>query len=73
MHLADLWPFPAEAVAAVLGAGTRFIVVEQNCTAQLGALIRQQTGCACADSVLRYDGRPLTAADITRAMASRTP
>jgi len=39
-------------------------MVEQNTTAQLGRLIRMETGLAAAGAVLKYDGRPLFANDI---------
>jgi 2-oxoglutarate/2-oxoacid ferredoxin oxidoreductase subunit alpha len=58
VHFCDLWPFPQAAVEELLGGGKRFIVVEGNSTAQLGLLIRQQTGLQHAAAVLKYDGRP---------------
>lgn len=60
----DLWPFPAEAVSAALGEAERFIMVEQNGTAQLGQLIRGQTGMTAAGAILKYDGRPFFPQDI---------
>ncbi len=54
----DLWPFPKEAVRNALGRAKRFITVEQNSTAQLGTLIREQTGLNYSGKVLKYDGRP---------------
>ena len=60
----DLWPFPDEAARAILNRAERFIMVEQNSTAQLGQLIRTQTGLEAFDSILKYDGRPLFPHDI---------
>jgi 2-oxoglutarate ferredoxin oxidoreductase subunit alpha len=57
----DLWPFPADQVCALFGQDKRFIMVEQNATAQLGALIRQETGLAYDGTILKYDGRPFSA------------
>lgn len=58
LHLSDLWPFPAEKVKEKLQQAGRFIMVEGNSTAQLGLLIREQTGLLFSGSVLKYDGRP---------------
>jgi len=54
----DLWPFPVDAVMARIDKGQRFFVVEQNSSAQLGQLIREQTGLVHSGAVLKYDGRP---------------
>ncbi len=52
-------PFPAAEVAAAL-QGKQAILVENNYTAQLGALIREQTGIDLPVKVLKYDGRPFS-------------
>lgn len=54
----DIWPLPIDATSNALGNAKRFFVVEGNQTAQLGLLIRQQTGLAHSGAVLKYDGRP---------------
>ena len=41
-------------------AGKKAILVENNYTAQLGGLIREQTGLALPHQVLKYDGRPFS-------------
>jgi len=58
MHITDIWPFKADRVKAMLSNCSRFFTVEQNSTAQLGRLIREQTGLFPDGSVLKYDGRP---------------
>lgn len=58
LHFTDLWPFPTEKVQPLLEKTKKFIVIEQNSTAQLGQLIRLQTGLFYSDSILKYDGRP---------------
>ena len=58
LHFADIWPFRAEATLQALSKAERFIMVEQNSTAQLGQLIRMETGLFHAGTVLKYDGRP---------------
>lgn len=62
----QLWPFPEKAAVEALTKAGRFIMVEQNTTAQLGRLIRMETGLAAAGAVVKYDGRPLYADDIVR-------
>ena len=60
----ELWPFPKKAAEEALSAAGRFIMVEQNTSAQLGRVIRMETGLAAAGAVLKYDGRPLYPDDI---------
>lgn len=64
VHFTDLWPFPAEAAEKALSGAGRFYMVELNHSAQLGWLIRQQTGLKFTDAIVKIDGRPLRAADI---------
>lgn len=58
VNFSDLWPFPADAVKKTLLACEKFYVVEQNSTAQLGRLIKEQTALSYSGVVLKYDGRP---------------
>lgn len=60
LHLAELWPFPAEAVAQALNQCRRCYVVEQNASGQFAELLRSQTGVKASSSVNRFDGRPLS-------------
>jgi 2-oxoglutarate ferredoxin oxidoreductase subunit alpha len=55
----DIWPFPSEHVNAVLEKRKKFFMVELNQTAQLGQLIREQTGLSYSDAILKFDGRPI--------------
>lgn len=64
LHFSDLWPFPVDRVLTLLKKAQRFIAVEQNTTAQLGQLIRMQTGLLYSGSVLKYDGRPFYPVEI---------
>jgi 2-oxoglutarate ferredoxin oxidoreductase subunit alpha len=52
-------PFPVAEVQAAL-QGKQAILVENNYTAQLGMLIREQTGIDLPLKVLKFDGRPLS-------------
>ena len=58
LHFVDIWPFRADAAVQALNKAKRFMMVEQNSTAQLGQLIRMATGLLPAGAVLKYDGRP---------------
>ncbi len=68
MLFTDLWPFPAETVLKRFNQTKRIIAVEQNSTSQFARLLRVETGMACADSILKYDGRPFTPNDIVQAV-----
>ncbi len=60
LHLPQVWPFPRERVSEVLGGAERVIGVEQNYSAQLAGLIRQEAGIKVESSILKYDGRPFS-------------
>ncbi|MEW5909626.1 MAG: 2-oxoacid:acceptor oxidoreductase subunit alpha, partial [Thermodesulfobacteriota bacterium] len=64
VHFTELWPFPKDAAADLIGQAKRFFMVEQNVTSQLGKLIRQETGLMPAGFILKYDGRPFYPSDI---------
>jgi 2-oxoglutarate ferredoxin oxidoreductase subunit alpha len=70
VHFTDLWPFPDRATKDILGKAKQFVMVEQNHTAQLGQLIRQQTGLNYTEAVLETSGRPLRAHEVARALES---
>ncbi|TMC41477.1 MAG: 2-oxoacid:acceptor oxidoreductase subunit alpha, partial [Chloroflexi bacterium] len=57
-------PFPADAVAAILRNARLTVLIENNYSAQLGALIAEQTGVALDHHVLKYDGRPFSRNEI---------
>ena len=50
-------PFPSEQVADVLTNVRRAVVVENNATAQLADVIRENTGIKIDDAILKYSGR----------------
>ena len=60
----DLSPLPTRRLAALAAGAGRIVNVEQNATGQLARLIREQTGIACAASILKYDGRQLSGEEI---------
>ncbi len=66
LHFSELWPFPAEETLDALGNGQRSIVIEHNATGQLARLIRAETGVKAAASILKFDGRRFSPAEIVR-------
>jgi 2-oxoglutarate ferredoxin oxidoreductase subunit alpha len=66
LHLPQIWPFPSDAVSAVIKKASRCYVVENNATGQLSGLIRRETGLSANGKILKYDGRPFTAAILMR-------
>jgi 2-oxoglutarate ferredoxin oxidoreductase subunit alpha len=68
LHLSELWPFPAEAVADAIGRARTSYVVENNASGQLAQLIRMETGKAVTGKILKYDGRPFTPAYLADAV-----
>lgn len=60
----DIWPLPEKRLRELSGKAKVLINVEQNYTGQLAALISQVTGIRTNHSVLKYDGRPLSAVEI---------
>ncbi len=66
VHLNEIWPFPAEAMARALDGSKRSLVVENNATAQLAHLLRAETGHQATGNILKFDGRPFTPAHIVR-------
>jgi 2-oxoglutarate ferredoxin oxidoreductase subunit alpha len=53
-------PFPTELVAKYLSNAKRRVLVENNYSGQLGALIREHTGITMDHKVLKYNGRPFS-------------
>lgn len=68
LHLNELWPFPAEAVADILSTAHNSYVIENNATGQLARLIKAETGRDVSGKILKFDGRPFTPAYIAEAV-----
>jgi 2-oxoglutarate ferredoxin oxidoreductase subunit alpha len=64
VHMVYIWPFPAERVKEILEKSKKVLLVENNATAQLGGLIREQTGFDIKNRLLRYDGRAVLPEEI---------
>jgi len=59
-------PFPEAAVTEVLTKARRTLLIEGNRTAQMGCLLRSQTGFAADAQYLKYDSRAFTPSGIVR-------
>lgn len=70
VHIADVWPFPAEAVAKFLSKARRLVAVENNYSGQLADLIRMKTGIEIKERILKYDGRPISPEFILRGLGA---
>lgn len=66
----DVYPLPQKALIERAVRARKIVNVEQNATSQLAGLIRQETGILCTDSILRYDGRQITADEIVERMGT---
>ena len=60
----DIWPLPQIQLEEKARKANAVYNVEQNATGQLAQLIAEQTGIRCSGSMLKYDGRPLSAQEI---------
>jgi 2-oxoglutarate ferredoxin oxidoreductase subunit alpha len=58
-----LWPFPVDSCRKALEGSTRVILVENNATGQLAAMMRQY-GFAIHGEIHKYDGRPFTVEEL---------
>ena len=68
LHLNELCPFPAKAVADAISRARNSYVIENNATGQLAQLIKAETGYNVSGQILKYDGRPFTPGYIARAV-----
>ncbi|WP_035239424.1 2-oxoacid:acceptor oxidoreductase subunit alpha [Desulfobacter vibrioformis] len=68
-----IWPFPATAVGKVLqnNPDRQYICVEMNAGAQFAGILKEYTDIVFSGYVLKYDGRPFTAAFIEDALKEK--
>jgi 2-oxoglutarate ferredoxin oxidoreductase subunit alpha len=69
LHFSEVWPFPGDRVRELTRRSRRLYTVEGNHTAQLAQLLAQECRLRTDGSVRRWDGRPLTVAEIERGLA----
>jgi 2-oxoglutarate ferredoxin oxidoreductase subunit alpha len=53
-------PFPTEFVQKTLSNSRRTVAIENNYSGQMAGLIRERTGIAVDNKVLKFDGRPFS-------------
>lgn len=63
IHFEYVWPMP-KGLDKFLAKFKKLVLVENNKTAQLGKLIRQETGIEIKDKILKYDSRPFWSEEI---------
>jgi 2-oxoglutarate ferredoxin oxidoreductase subunit alpha len=59
-----LCPLPAEEIAAHLHPAQRVIAIENNFSGQLAGLVRQYTGIAAHNLIVKYNGRPMSVDEV---------
>lgn len=64
----DVFPLPLQVLRGLAKQAETIINVEQNATGQLAALLREKALLRCDASVLKYDGRQLSGAEIADAV-----
>jgi 2-oxoglutarate/2-oxoacid ferredoxin oxidoreductase subunit alpha len=64
LSFGDLYPLPEKLLKKYSLAAKKVVNVEQNYTGQLGKLIAQETGILMNGSILKYDGRQISAREI---------
>lgn len=60
----DIWPFPTKKLLELSKNAMKIIDVEQNATAQLDNLMRQEALIKSTDKILKYDGRPFSGEEL---------
>ncbi|MGK0467316.1 hypothetical protein [Clostridium sp.] len=60
----DIWPLPEVLIKEKSYKAKKLINIEQNATGQLASLIRENTGIEFHRSILKYDGRQISAEEI---------
>ena len=60
----DVYPLPEKTILNMAPKAKKLINIEQNATGQLAGLIREYTGIEFDQSILKYDGRQITADEI---------
>jgi len=59
LHFTHMWPIDGGRVQEELMKHKQLVLIENNSTAQLGQLLRQETGILIEKRLLKYDGRPI--------------
>ena len=57
-------PLPSKRIAEIINDSKATVIIENNKTAQLAGVIKEQTGLDIDHKILKYDGRPFSPQDI---------
>jgi len=60
LQIVYLCPFPSDKAKEIIGQAKSTLIIENNKTAQLESLLRENSGISVENKLLRYDGRPVT-------------
>ncbi len=71
LHYRYLWPMKTDRLTKLMKKAKKVVLIEGNATAQLGMLIRQETGVDIDDKILKYDGRPFFFNELLKEISSR--
>ncbi len=66
LYFSYIWPFHKIRVSKIFENQYNILLVENNKMAQLGALIKEQTGVEVKNKLLKYDGRPFFREEIVK-------
>lgn len=64
LSFGDIYPLPQKTLHEKATRAKAIINIEQNATGQLAALLKEQAGISCTASILKYDGRQISAEEI---------
>lgn len=70
-HFSSVYPLAAEPVTALLQKPKKYIVIENNMTAQFTQLLRMTTGFVPGTTITRYDGHPFTGEELAAEIRTR--
>ncbi len=65
----DVFPLPTKRIKELAAKAKRVINIEQNATGQLAGMIREYAGVEMTGSILKYDGRQISAEEIAKQIA----
>lgn len=71
IHITHMYPVDPERIKPLFAHDKRYILVENNSQAQLGQLLRMQTGIDLTEKLLKYDGRPIYTEEIVDYIENR--
>lgn len=67
----DVYPLPTKNLARYAPQAKEIINIEQNATGQLASVLREEALVSCHRSILKYDGRQLSADDILKGIKQK--